>query len=304
MNIKQIETFVRIVELGSFQAAATHLHASPSTISARIKELERFIGEDLFDRSFHRAQLTPKGRDFFESASQLVEFTRSLSNQIRVATATRGHIRLGVVGVVANTWLPALVESIRSQYLNVTVTLDVALTRALIDRLAEGRIDMAIVAGHIEDPKLSCQALGYDEFVWMTSPVGRPHRDGVVSPQALTEIPILAFSEESHHYPIVRQWFRDAGAEVRPVVACNNMSVLANLAIRGLGVCLLPRHGYRAEIDSGALVAMETNPSMPPVPFSLVYRKNRRPMLADQILALCLAVSDLPQTPPLSRPTA
>jgi len=58
MNIKQIETFVRIVELGSFSAAAEALYASQSTVSARIKDLERYLGAELFDRSFHRAQLT------------------------------------------------------------------------------------------------------------------------------------------------------------------------------------------------------------------------------------------------------
>jgi DNA-binding transcriptional LysR family regulator len=63
MNIKQIETFVRIVELGSFSAAAEALYASQSTVSARIKDLERYLGAELFDRSFHRAQLTPKGHE-------------------------------------------------------------------------------------------------------------------------------------------------------------------------------------------------------------------------------------------------
>ncbi|WP_137925057.1 LysR family transcriptional regulator [Cupriavidus sp. 2SB] len=303
MNIKQIETFVRIVELGSFQAAATHLHASPSTVSARIKELERFIGEDLFDRSFHRAQLTPKGRDFFESATQLVEFTRTLSNRIRANTAVRGHIRLGVVGVVANTWLPALVEGIRSQHPNVSIMLDVALTRALVDRLAEGKVDMAIIAGRIDDPDLSCEALGYDDFVWMAAPFDRSDDGGPLTPSALAELPTLALSEESHHYPIIRQWFRDAGVDMRPAVACNNLSVLAALATRGLGICLLPRHGYRAKIESGELITIASSPAIPAVPFSLVYRRNRRPMLVDQILALCLAVSDLspaPSLPPTS----
>lgn len=105
MNIKQIETFVRIVELGSFQAAADALFTSTSTISARIKELERYLGVELFDRSFHRAQLTSGGHDLFERARQLVEFTETLARQVRHPDAASGLVRLGAVGVIANTWL-------------------------------------------------------------------------------------------------------------------------------------------------------------------------------------------------------
>ncbi len=170
MNIKQIETFVRIVELGSFSAAAEALFASQSTVSARIKDLERYLGAELFDRSFHRAKLTPKGHELFDHARQLVEFTTSLTRQLRDPQAMTGVVHIGVVGVVANTWLPALVNRLRQRYPGVGLRIDASLTRLLMERLREGRLDLAIVAGAITDPSLHSEVLGYDEFVWMASP--------------------------------------------------------------------------------------------------------------------------------------
>lgn len=304
MNIKQIETFVRIVELGSFQAAATVLFASPSTVSARIKELERYIGIELFDRSFHRAQLTPKGHEFYAHARQLVAFTTSLSGQIRSPLAMTGLVRLGVVGVVANTWLPALVGSLREAYPMVTLRIDVNLTRWLMERLAEGKLDLAIVAGPVSDPELHCEVLGYDQFVWMAagamSAPGEAPPDGIepLTPQALARHPVLSLTEESHHYPVVRNWFREGGVNLNPAASCNNMNVLAALTMQGLGVSLLPRHGYRKALAAGRLRELATTPPLPQVGFSMVYRKERIPALADALVRLARAASGLQEGQP------
>ena len=69
MNIKQLESLVSIVENGGFAAAAERLHTTQSAVSARIKELEKYLGIALFDRSSHRARLTAKGEELLPCAS-------------------------------------------------------------------------------------------------------------------------------------------------------------------------------------------------------------------------------------------
>ena len=293
MNIKQIETFVRIVELGSFGAAAEALYASQSTVSARIKDLERHLGAELFDRSFHRAQLTPKGHELFVHARELVEFTTSLTRQIRDPQAMTGLVHLGVVGVVANTWLPALVSGLRQRFPNVTLRIDASLTKLLMELLREGKLDLAIVAGPVSDPDVHRDLLGYDEFVWMASPALELPSE-TLAPLDIARWPVLTFTEDSHHYPVVKNWFREGGAVFRAATSCNNMDVLAALTMRGLGVSLLPRHCYRAELASGRLVELDTTPALARVEFSLVYRNDRVPALAPAIAEAAKAASDLP----------
>ena len=292
MNIKQIETFVRIVELGSFSAAAEALYASQSTVSARIKDLERHLGAELFDRSFHRAQLTPKGHEFYEHARRLVEFTASLTQQIRDPQAVVGRVHLGVVGVVANTWLPALVSRLRERYPQLALRIDTGLTRVLMERLRDGKLDFAIVAGALADPDLQCEPLGHDEFVWMAGPALETP-SATLGPAELARWPVLMLTEESHHHPVVRLWFRDAGVAFRAATASNNMNVLATLTMQGLGVSLLPRHCYRADVAAGRLRVLDTAPALPRVPFSLVYRSERRPPLAEAITEAARTASDL-----------
>jgi hypothetical protein len=58
VNVKQLETFITIVRLGTFAAAAEHLNATQSTVSARIQELEQDLGVVLFNRTQRKAHLT------------------------------------------------------------------------------------------------------------------------------------------------------------------------------------------------------------------------------------------------------
>lgn len=292
MNIKQLETFVRIVEHGSFANAARALNTTQSTVSARVKELERHIGADLFDRSFHRAALTPRGHELFTFAKQLVDFAASLGVQFRDPAAFQGLLRLGVVGVVANTWLPRLVDALRSRYPKLTLRIDMSLTRTLVERLRDGRLDLAIIAGNVGEPGFAAESLGHDEFVWMASPALKAPRT-VLRPRDLQRWPVLSLSEDSFHYPVIERWFRDGGAFFRSAASCNNMNVIAELTAAGLGVSLLPRHCYRRELAARRLVVLDTAPPIPPVEFSLIHRVDRPHPLAAPIAALAKSVSDL-----------
>ena len=292
MNIKQLETFVRIVEHGSFANAAKALNTTQSTVSTRVKELERYIGADLFDRGFHRAALTSRGHELFGFARQLVEFAASLTVQFRDPSVVTGQLRLGVVGVVANTWLPRLVAALRERYPQLTVRLDMSLTRILVERLREGRLDLAIIAGELGEPGVKSESLGHDEFVWMASPALKiPRR--VLGPRELQRWPILSLSEDSFHYPVIERWFRDGGAFYRSAASCNNMNVVAALTAQGLGVSLLPRQCYRADIAARRLVVLKTAPALAPVEFSLIHRTDRPHALIAPVTRLAKAVSEL-----------
>lgn len=282
MNIKQLETFVRIVELGSFGAAAEALHASPSTVSTRVRELEASLGTQLFDRAFHRAQLTPKGHELFERAQQLIGFAASLRDTIGDPSTVSGLLRLGVVGVVASTWLPRLVQRLRLDHPALNLRLDVALTGIVLERLRSGQVDVAIVAGRIDDDALAQEVIGHDDFVWMAAPALQPPA-GPLGPAELKRWPVLSLTEDSHHYPVLRQWFREAGLQLGPVVSCNNLDVLAESTALGLGVALLPRACYAAEVAAGRLVVLHTQPAIAPVPFSVVYRRDRPGGLAPMV---------------------
>ncbi|MBC8642185.1 LysR family transcriptional regulator [Caballeronia sp. EK] len=291
MDIRQLETFLRIVDTGSFAAAAQTLNATQSTVSARIRELERSLGVDLFDRSQHRARLTAKGQDLVVSAREIVALASRVRHRIGDKDALTGTVRLGVVGLVAITWLPKLMGALRERYPNLAVVLDMGLTATLVDKLRNGDLDLALVTGPVVQSGLRAISLGYDEFVWMCSPaLAVPARK--LSPAELATWPVLGLSSQSHHYPVIERWFRDANADYRPVISCNNVRVLAELTVSCLGVSLLPRASYHAEIAAGKLRVIDTAPQIGPVQFVALHRHTTTDPIVAAVAELALETSE------------
>jgi DNA-binding transcriptional LysR family regulator len=269
MNLKQLETFVQIVEQGSFAAAADALHTTQSTVSARVKDLEHYFGVELFDRSAHRAQLTPKGRELYAMSRQVVVAVEQLRERISDRSSLTGILRLGVVGVVAGTWLPALLRELRARHPGLRLDVDVALSKSLVQKLRGSHLDLAIVAGRPADDELGCESVGEERFAWMASP-SLGVTGARLTPRDIASHPVISFPAESVHHAGTRAWFKAGGAAFQPVITCNSMEAIARLVARGEGVGLLPCDYFWAEVSLGKLEVLQVEPAMPGVEFTLV----------------------------------
>lgn len=278
MNIRQLESFVCIVESGSFAAAAERLFTTQPTVSARIQELEKQLGVALFDRSQHRARLTSKGDELLPYARQVVRLSRQIASRIGAPDTLAGTLRLGCVGLVAKTVLPGLVAEARRRYPSLTLAIHVFLARTVFAMLRDGEIDLALVttpyaeaAGAYADAETL--PVGHDDFVWLASPaLAVP--PGPLRPADLEALPVLGFPGESHHFPVIDRWFRDNGAIYLPAVSCNNMDALADMTVAGAGVALLPKGCYGHLIDAGRLRVLDTSPAIPRVAFVALFRRD------------------------------
>lgn len=297
MNVRQLETFVRIVETGSFAAAAEALHITQSTASARVRELEKALGVPLFDRTQHRARLTPKGQGLLEPARQLVHLAGTISLQIGDLQALAGVVRLGVVGLVAQTWLAVLMTELRGRFPALLVHLEVGLTATLIGRLRAGELDLALVTGPGSEAHLESRSLGFESFAWMAAAsLGVPAK--AQSPAELARWPVLGLAAPSHHYPGIEQWFRAGHAAYRPAITCDNVRILGELSIAGLGVSLLPVTPYAGEIASGVLRVLKTTPALPPVECAVLYKSNTLNPAVSAVASLAVEVSSFRRARP------
>jgi DNA-binding transcriptional LysR family regulator len=293
VDIRQLETFLRIVDNGSFAAAAEALAATQSTVSARVRELEKSLGVELFDRSQHRARLTAKGHELVAPARQIVGLAQQLRHRVGDPQALTGMIRIGVVGLVAITWLSRLLQALRSRYPNVSAVIEVALTATLLERLRNGDVDLAIVTGPVLESSLRTVFLGRDRFVWMASPqLDLPTRR--LSPRELAAWPILSLSAQSHHYPVIEQWFASNDVEFRPVISCSNIRVLADLTLDGPAVSLLPERSYAQEVGQGRLRILDTEPELRPVDLVALHRLTSTEALISAVVALAQETSGYP----------
>lgn len=263
---------MQIVESGSFAAAATRLHITQSSVSARIKELESYFGVPLFTRQRpQKAELTAKGEALLQGARELIAFSQQLRLRVSDDVLSGGVIRLGVVGHLANTNLAQAIVTMRQSYPSLMLDIHVDLSRALLELVDAGKLDAAIVAGNYADDSMVYRDVFSDEFVWMVAG-GKDLPNGSLTPEMLARWPILSFNDKSYHYPAIRRWFSDAGVPFVASLTTNNMNLLADLVAAGEGVALLPVSRYKNRLLNGDLKVLPATPSLPPVKFSLAHR--------------------------------
>lgn len=294
MNIRQLETFLAIVRLGSFAAAAARLNSTQSTVSARVQELEQDLGVLLFDRSHRRAHLTAKGRELVAYAERAVAIFSEIKHRVGTRDALSGVVRLGVSELIALTWLPALAAVIRERYPKLTLELDVSLTFPLLKALREGDLDIILVPGSSFDPSFRALSLGSVPFAWMASGTS-PTRPGVLAPRDLASWRVLSLGSDSFHSSTVESWLTLQGDVGQHVDLCNSMAVIASLTAAGYGISLLPPCCYINEVQAGALQVLDTSPPGPDVECFAVYSSRGPAPLPELIAELAIEASTFEQ---------
>lgn len=290
MNFRQLQTFLEIVRLGSFAAAASKLNATQSTVSARIQELEQDLNTVLFDRSQRRATVTAKGRELAGYAERALLLQEEIRQQIGSREDLSGVVRVGVAELVAMTWLPKLAKVLHERYPKITLELDIALTSPLRARLLSGELDVALIPGTAFDPGYAALPLGSVEFCWMAgSEFKAPDRRLV--PEDFKTFRILSLGEQSYHFNTVSAWLAGNGSASQRPDLCNSMTVLSTLAAASVGVSLLPPICYAAELERGDLKILETSPTPAPIPFHAVYKRRQLSLLQELVSETAVEVS-------------
>jgi len=287
LNVKHLETFYWIVRLGTFAAAAERLHTTQPTVSARIQELEQVLGVIVFDRTHHRAKLTPKGRELVAYAERVVGMTSEIMHRVGNAASLAGVVRLGVAELISVTWLPVLTETVHARYPNITLDIEVDVMDPLLGHLREGDLDLVFGPGPMNDQNIAWHSLGSAKFHWRAGrTVELPARE--LTPADLARHPIVTLCADSHVYRHIEHWFDEFGEPFRFVTSCNRMSVVADLTRRGQGVSLLPRVAYEPEIAEGSLKILKTRSEAYAVEFFAVLSHGRFNPLADAVCSLAL----------------
>jgi DNA-binding transcriptional LysR family regulator len=163
----QLEIFVRVIEAGSFSAAARALDMSPSAVSKLVARLEQRLGTRLLQRSTRQLQLTPEGCTFYERGLRVLA---DLDEAERCAAAhdePRGRLRVNANVPFGHHFLLPLLPQFLTRHPQVGV--DLVLTDEVID-LLEQRTDVAVRAGPLKNSSLVARRLGATRMMIVAAP--------------------------------------------------------------------------------------------------------------------------------------
>lgn len=146
MDLKQLDYFVRVAELGSFTRAASVLRVAQPALSRQVRSLEVELRQPLFDRNGRGVTLTEAGKRLLAHGRgilQQVERARLDLEEQRGAAA--GLISIGLPPSLSRTLTTPLVEAFRERFPKATLSVVEGLSTYMLEWLAQGRIDCALV---------------------------------------------------------------------------------------------------------------------------------------------------------------
>lgn len=123
MDIRNIQTFIRVAELGSFTKAADELKYVQSTISMQIQQLERELGFPLFDRIGRKVSLTVLGRAFLDHAYEITHSIQEVAYLGKNKKDICGTLRVGVLESLLFSNMLRLLPRLKDAFQNLDVQL-------------------------------------------------------------------------------------------------------------------------------------------------------------------------------------
>jgi DNA-binding transcriptional LysR family regulator len=252
MEIRQLRYLVTIVEAGGFTRAAEREHVAQPGVSAQIRLLERELGQELLDRSGRRVRLTDAGAavlPFAKAALRAIDDMRYAAEEM--AGLVRGHVQLGMVTACGVPDMPVLLQRFHREYPGIDITLVEDNSDALIDKLCDGTLDLALIALNHKDPDgLELQVVADEPFMAVVK-FGEPlSKQETVGLGALEEHTLISMPVGSGMRSVLDEFCTAAGVRPRIGLEASNPQMLVELASRGLGVAIVPESTARANADT------------------------------------------------------
>ncbi|WP_136657792.1 LysR substrate-binding domain-containing protein [Nitratireductor sp. XY-223] len=272
LTFKQLRYFDALARHGHFGRAADSCAISQPALSMQIKELEETLGTELFERGARQVRLTHFGEEFAARARDILRSVNELTDLARAARDRLvGRLRIGVIPTIAPYLLPTIIGDLSDLHDGLDIHVRETVTPKLIQELAEGRLDTAILALPVSEPSLTEVALFSENFVLV-----RPGEDAgkpVPSREMLREMRLLLL-EEGHCFRDQALSFCDMHAtRPRELLDGSSLSTLVQMVSAGIGVTLIPEMAVAVETRSASVsVAAFRNPQ-PSRTIGMVWRK-------------------------------
>jgi len=270
----ELEVFVTVVEGQGFSAAAKRLETTPAAVSRRVKALEERLGVRLLQRTTRKVQLTEAGDLYFREVSRLLGDLKAVEQQLEAVTSQpTGDLRIVAPMSFGQRRLAPVVARFAAMHPKLRVILK--LEDRETDIVSEG-FDLAIRIAYPSDSSLVARAIGTVPRYFCASPEYLARHGTPRTPRDLLQHHCL-------HYNVIserEEWTfggpqGDETIVIKAAFCCNNGEVLAQAAMHGLGITLLPDFIIEDALSDGRLVRILEGRERSPLVLSVLYPSRR-----------------------------
>ena len=168
LTLRQLEIFLNVVKEGHLTNVAKAMGLSQSAISMAIKELEKILGNPLFDRINKKLILNEMGRAFEREITPIIKKINDIEYEFK-NTVNKGMVRVGASTTIVDYLMPPIICSYMNNYPDVKVALKEGNTKNIVELIKEGELDVAFIEGMVNDGDIIKEVVGVDELIVVTT---------------------------------------------------------------------------------------------------------------------------------------
>ncbi|MGN4074797.1 LysR family transcriptional regulator [Burkholderia gladioli] len=292
MDLKQLDAFVHVAELGSFTRAANTLNTNQPALSRLVRQLEVELRHTLLERNGRGVTLTPAGQRMLAHAKGLQQQVQRASQDLDELRGTPGgHFGIGITPSFARVGTLALVRRFRASFPGATLSVAQGLSTYLTKWLMMGRIDVAVLYDTFDTPSIDKRTIHTEELFL----VGPGDGGGEAGPERIETIAL----REIVRYPLVipgrmhaiRHMVEAAAAEqgirLNIELEVDGVASILDLVSEGIGHAVLALNAIPAELRTGRLrLTRITEPTLYSRLAIATSRRHPLPQLARQAIAM------------------
>jgi LysR family transcriptional regulator, hydrogen peroxide-inducible genes activator len=274
ITLRQLHYFDALVRTGHFGRAADACAVSQSALSVQIQDLEKQLGVVLVERNRKGIALTQYGEEIARRTVDILTNVRDLVDHARQhRQPLDGVLRLGVIPTVAPYLLPPLLPLLRDRYPTLELQVRETQTAVLLAEIADGKLDVGLVALPVAQPDLQCEAL-FDETFLLAVPHTYRGKGRAVVPNELLKQGRLLLLEEGH-------CFRDQALDYcnlqelsgGDTLGLSSFATIVRMVANGYGFTLLPEMAVKSEVRDKEIRLQRLPEPQPHRTLGLVWRK-------------------------------
>ncbi|MBP2643226.1 MAG: gltC 1 [Firmicutes bacterium] len=276
MELRQLKTFVTIVNAASFTKAATELGYAQSTITSHIQLLEEEFGILLFERLGKRLKLTDYGDKLYLYAKQILNLADEAKETIPNFQTLKGSIIIATAESLCTHRLPPILKAFRSRYPHIEINIRFDVGSNYRTSLKKNIVDIVFF---LDAPCTDGDLIVHSIFAEPMSVIASPNhpltKKNQVFPQDINGQSLILTQETCSYRCIFESILTQAGAKPSAVLGLGSNEVIKKFVRDDWGLGFLPYIAVQQELSDNLLVALPW--CGPPFPISaqLIYHKDK-----------------------------
>ncbi len=257
MDLRHLETFVKIAELNSFTKAAEELYITQPTVSKQIVDLEGYFGIRLIDRTKRQVTLTRAGEILLKYGKDFMALRKETIDAIDAFKGLKkGLVIVGASNIPGVYILPQVLKAFRENYSGIRIKLIVSDSKDIIDKMEQGQIDVGFVGARDTTKKLVFKKL-FDDTIVIIAP---PDYPSSIDIDSLKKYSFIMREQGSGTRSCFHSALKKVGinslTDLQVIAELTDTEAIKEAVKSGMGISCVSKMAVIGEISSGQMTTI------------------------------------------------